>query len=275
MGLWVVAGAYASQYLTDGFVPEWYVDSWPSGRKLAQRLEAADLWVHVEGGWAYHQWQERQPTKEQVEADRKATRARQQRWRDARRDNRSESAVSNGVTDGVTNSVSNGCPVPTRPLKDIPADRPDIESLCTHLADRIAANGSKRPEVTKGWRDAARLLLDKDGHEPAKAKRLIDWCQADSFWRANVLSMPTFRAKYDQLRLVALADFERNGGHVSPDGDLDVDAILGAERFQPPAPPDDIEAGTIEFQQWARTERETWLAGRQQQAREVLARRSA
>jgi hypothetical protein len=36
-----------------------------------------------------------------------------------------------------------------------------------------------------------------------RAARLIQWAQDDSFWRANILSMPKFRAKYDQLRLQA------------------------------------------------------------------------
>lgn len=81
------------------------------------------------------------------------------------------------------------------------APRPDIESLCTRLANHIEANGAKRPNITKAWRDQARLLLDRDNRNLAEAERLIDWCQASTFWRANILSMPKFRDKYDQLRL--------------------------------------------------------------------------
>lgn len=82
--------------------------------------------------------------------------------------------------------------------------------LCALLADLIEANGSKRPSVSKGWLDAARLMLDRDGRELEKAERLLRWCQADEFWRANILSMPKFREKYDQLRLQA--EKERTGG---------------------------------------------------------------
>ena len=55
--------------------------------------------------------------------------------------------------------------------------------------------------------------------ELQKFLNLIDWCQADSFWKSNVLSMPTFRKQYDRLRLRALDEYERNekravnGGH--------------------------------------------------------------
>jgi hypothetical protein len=89
--------------------------------------------------------------------------------------------------------------------------RPDIEGICQHLADSIAANGSKRPEITKRWRDAARLMLDRDGRTEQEIHGAIDWCQADEFWRANVLSLPTLRDKYDQLRLQA----QRRSGSTS------------------------------------------------------------
>jgi len=87
--------------------------------------------------------------------------------------------------------------------------RPDVDQVCNHLADRIEANGSQRPRVTDRWRDAARLLIDRDGRTVDQILRAIDWCQADSFWRANVLSMPTLRSRYDQLRLRASAEMEQ------------------------------------------------------------------
>lgn len=81
--------------------------------------------------------------------------------------------------------------------------RPDVERLCTHLANHIENNGSKRPTVTSRWRDAARLLIDKDGRTEEQVRWLIDWCQADEFWRSNILSMPKLREKFDQLLLKA------------------------------------------------------------------------
>jgi hypothetical protein len=92
------------------------------------------------------------------------------------------------------------------PVKDVPAKPPrdDAERLCDHLASRIEANGSKRPVVNAKWRDAARLLIDKDGRTEDDVHKAIDWCQADEFWRANILSMPKLREKYDQLRMHAM-----------------------------------------------------------------------
>ncbi len=85
----------------------------------------------------------------------------------------------------------------------VDADRADVERVCQHLADRIEANGSRRPTVSDNWRTAARLMLDRDKRTEERIIRAIDWCQADEFWRANILSMSKLRAKYDQLRLAA------------------------------------------------------------------------
>lgn len=90
--------------------------------------------------------------------------------------------------------------------------RPEVVELCELLADRIEGNGSKRPNVTKGWVDACRLLLDRDGRTPDKVRNAIEWSQANPFWRANVMSMPKLREKYDQLRLAAQRERDQASG---------------------------------------------------------------
>lgn len=81
--------------------------------------------------------------------------------------------------------------------------RSDVEQVCRHLADRIEGNGSKRPNITKTWRTAARLMVDNDGRTVDQITKAIDWCQDDQFWHTVILSMPKLREKYDQLRLQA------------------------------------------------------------------------
>ena len=85
------------------------------------------------------------------------------------------------------------------------AVRDDVMGLCLLLQSLVEGNGSKKPEITDQWLTDARLLIDKDKREPEAAARLIRWCQDDSFWRSNILSMPKFRKQYDQLRLAANA----------------------------------------------------------------------
>lgn len=86
-------------------------------------------------------------------------------------------------------------------IPDAAADREDATRLCDHLATRIATNTGKRPEVGKRWLDAARLIIDRDEFTEAQVHWLIDKCQDDEFWRANILSMPKLREKATQLRL--------------------------------------------------------------------------
>jgi hypothetical protein len=104
--------------------------------------------------------------------------------------------------------------------------RADVEHLCDHLADRIAANGSKRPVIGKRWRDAARLMIDSDGRTEQQIHAAIDWCQDSEFWRANILSMPKLREKYDQLRLRAQAALNGNGNGRQAQTDALFDAAM-------------------------------------------------
>ena len=87
--------------------------------------------------------------------------------------------------------------------------RNDVEGICNLLADLIESNGSLRPTIGKNWRDAARLMIDKDHRDPEKIANLIRWAQADSFEQSVVLSMSKFRERYDSLRLKATQEFQR------------------------------------------------------------------
>jgi hypothetical protein len=81
--------------------------------------------------------------------------------------------------------------------------RPEIDELLDLLDAEIAGNGGRPPRRTKKNRDAARLLLDRDGKTTEQVANAIRWCQNDEFWRANILSMSKLREKYDQLALAA------------------------------------------------------------------------
>ena len=77
--------------------------------------------------------------------------------------------------------------------------RPDVERVCRHMADSVEARGAKRPTITKAWRDAARLLLDKDGHTEADAIAAIDWSANNQFWQSVILTPKALRKHYDQM----------------------------------------------------------------------------
>lgn len=129
--------------------------------------------------------------------------------------------------------------------------RPEVSELCDRLLARIKANGVKAT-ITKRWQDEARLLLDRDKRDLTEALSLIDWATSDSFWRSNILSMPTFRAKYDQLKLRSSTPV--NGRHLA--------AVRASVEYQPPTPPPEIRDNpdprvAIE---WQREQRRAWEA---------------
>lgn len=74
----------------------------------------------------------------------------------------------------------------------------------------MVERGLREPTVTKAWRDAGRLLIDRDKVPADEAERVLRWTIADEFWSKNVLSMPTFRKQYDRLKLQA------DGANVRP-----------------------------------------------------------
>lgn len=104
----------------------------------------------------------------------------------------------------------------------------DAAALCELLADLVEANGSRRPTVSNAWLVEADRMLRLDGRDPAKAERLLRWCQADPFWKGNVLSMSTFRRQYDRLRLRAEEErVKRAGGGTVRRVDVDRDRPSG------------------------------------------------
>ncbi|AOE43777.1 helix-turn-helix DNA-binding domain protein [Gordonia phage SpeedDemon] len=86
-------------------------------------------------------------------------------------------------------------------LRGVEEDRPDVERVCGHLAQRMLDNGTRKPAITKSWRDEARRLLDNDKIPESDIHAVIDWCQNDSFWKSNILSVPKLRKKFDTLKL--------------------------------------------------------------------------
>lgn len=101
------------------------------------------------------------------------------------------------------------------------------QPLCDVLVQELVRNEAKVPgSLPKKWLDDARLLVDADGRDPHEAKTLIEWACRDGFWRANILSMPTFRKQYDKLRLSR----ERASGRSTVDVGRAADELLRARE---------------------------------------------
>ncbi len=62
-----------------------------------------------------------------------------------------------------------------------------------------------KPAQERKWAITAQKMLYIDSRSAERIDSLIRWVQHDEFWMANVLSMDTLRAKFDQLELKARA----------------------------------------------------------------------
>lgn len=247
MGLWVLAGSYCMDNDTDGFVPADVIKVWGCTAKDADRLVDAGFWRNAthkgEDGWRFHDWTVFQPSAAVTAAKKAKEResgllGNHKRWHVERKINDPDCEYCYRVPDGAPDDEPIGSasgpgesppnrPVPVPdPIPETPdspigessrelalaeAPRTDVDQICEHLAARIEANGSKRPTITAKWRDAARLMLDLDKRTENDIHGAIDWCQSDEFWRANILSLPKLREKYDQLRMQA----QRTSGSTS------------------------------------------------------------
>lgn len=147
MGLWVRAGALCAQQLTDGQISRQMLRTIGTDAQ-ARRLVAAGLWRETNAGYEFHEWSERQPTKEEVKAERAKAAERQRNWRN-------RNGTRNGVTNTSRNGVTNASPAravsrpdPTRPLLIAPS--PD---------DAPPSPGTgRREELSNNARTAQHLL---------------------------------------------------------------------------------------------------------------------
>lgn len=95
IGLWARAGSLCAQQLTDGFIPDHMIVAMGTPAQ-AKKLVQVGLWDRVRGGYKFHGWDERQPSKASVEAERAAAQERMKAYR----------AKKKGVTQEASPQVS-------------------------------------------------------------------------------------------------------------------------------------------------------------------------
>lgn len=119
VAMWVRAGAYSCQHLTDGVIPVSALRLLGTESAAGELVEAG-LWYDHETEYEFHDWSEYQETSDAVRQRREQARDRQRRAREAsaqkRRESQGMSRVTDGVTHGpVTAQSRSPRPDPTRP----------------------------------------------------------------------------------------------------------------------------------------------------------------
>jgi hypothetical protein len=205
MGLWVRAGSWSAQHLTDGFVPDHIltlIGTPPQRKKLIE----VRLWIAVSGGIKFHEWNEsgRQPTSKAVRIEREKAAERQRAWRAAKTGRYTENPGEPQVNDpghGVSHSVSHGVSHGVTPPLVTPAPtRPDPTQI-EETPPAPPPGGTRRRRrpalpIPADWRpnpahqdQALALHLDLRyeagqfrGHALSVDRRQADWDQAFRNW---------------------------------------------------------------------------------------------
>lgn len=142
VALWVKAGSFCGDHLTDGVVELDDIEFMGHDKATAEELVKAGLWKRHDQGYEFHDWHEYQPTKTKVETERKANRERVKQWRDGKKNDSSSLPVPSrppyGVTSTVRNGVSNGV---TKPLHTGPTPTPPPVADVLAALDAKVANG--------------------------------------------------------------------------------------------------------------------------------------
>jgi hypothetical protein len=193
VGLWTRSGAWSMQQLTDGFVPNHVVRALGTPKERRTLVEVS-LWVEAEGGVRFLNWDERQPTKEQVENARTAAAERQRHARE-----RAKSRRDSQRDDTCDFAGSHGPPDPTRPdpthnNTDAYASVPAADALRVVEPNRFdewwETYGNKvgRKKCETAYRNA----LKKPGVTPdrliATAAAYVLWCRNTDTFIKNPLT---------------------------------------------------------------------------------------
>lgn len=207
MGLWVRAGSWSSQQLTEGRIPRAMLSVLGGRPRDAAALVSAGLWVETDDGWAFHQWADRQPSRQHVEAERAAAAERQRRARERAKEQREaeRQARESQQKSRRDKGVSHGPPDPTRPdptkehkppagagAADAAPPR-GAQQLVSHWIDLC---GDARPdERTKGHvaREIGRLVAEGIPHEAIR--------DGIELWHARRLNPATLASVVHGVRL--------------------------------------------------------------------------
>lgn len=211
MGLWVRAGSWSAQQLTEGSIPGHIVAALGTTAQ-AKALVRAGLWVQTGDGYQFWQWSEegRQPSKESVLTERAAAKERQRKAREKASASRRDNSVTDGVTSGevtvppsrpVPTTTYGGdisiSPVPEREGSDLDGDE-SLEVVCARQAESVYGADFHKIRNAVGRatsripnpRDVIRIIayVHERAHKPIKSPTGIvlsslerDWAEWQKF----------------------------------------------------------------------------------------------
>lgn len=176
MGLWVRAGSWSMQQLTDGRIPAHMAQTLGSRAEIRRLLDVG-LWETADDGYTFHGWNDpgRQRTKDEVVADREAAAQRQRNARDRARQAR---AAREAERDSAGSNLDSHAPV----TRDTDVTHAEVQG-----PSRSPRPDQTRPVTTKnppGGRKAPATTakLDIDVPSPAPSEPDVNVSHVVAAW---------------------------------------------------------------------------------------------
>lgn len=213
LGLWVVAGAWSSAHLTDGFVPDHaLLRLLPGSATLASKLVAAGLWRKARGGYRFHDWNDFQPSASDVRAT---------------REKRAQAGRIGGVASGKTRSKTGSKTEALASLIVEPPTRPDPTPK-----NKVKTSSSTAPPSTDDEPDFTRFW--------AAYPRRIGKGQARKAWATAIK-----RGVDPETVIEAAGRFTALRGNEDPKFTPHPSTWLNGERWGDVPDPEPREAGPV------------------------------
>lgn len=169
VGAWALAGSWCAAYLTDGEIGIRSLQRLGGGKEQAVELVNSGLWLESEPGlYQFKDWDDYQPLKETVEAEREAARDRMQKVRAKKKGTGSEDVQPNvqanntGTFGGSSEEVrvTPSHPIPSHPLTTCPpADAADEFDQWYARYPKKEAKENARKAFTKARKSASLEVL--------------------------------------------------------------------------------------------------------------------
>ena len=203
-GLWAIAGSWVSGQETDGFVPDYMIQVWSPTQKTVDSLVESGLWIRENDGFRFYSWLNYNPSKEDSDAKRAASkeRMRQSRERNRRRTegksrNQTSEYAGNGAADEDVTlqhpNVTGGTlqrPDPTRPdptpittnvvIKESAPAEPEKPKKHVYSPEfetwwKIYPNSNGKAAAEKAWEKASEILgIEELNRLTAHYARLVE-----------------------------------------------------------------------------------------------------
>jgi hypothetical protein len=162
-GVWLLAGTWSADKMTDGFVPYAVLDLWEFDTTVIEELVKCGLWDHdddKQGIW-FHDWSDYQPMREQLEAKSAARHERSVNAANARWNKPDAKPMLTDAKPMLTDAPE---PVPEPQLKPLAIASPLFDEFW-----QLWPRREGKANAVKAWQKATKKITESDLLEKARA----------------------------------------------------------------------------------------------------------